>query len=187
VHVVATFDSPVRAMQAVAYLRGVGLRARATTVSGSIVPAVHVLVPTSREADKAKAELNKFASPADLAAAVLGKTEDDQWERQALPDLSKLPGYLAPPCPGCGRPLPLDSRVTACPKCAAPVDVPALIVKYHGPEKLAQCYDPALFGSDAQLTFEEPCTCGYDLHGLPRQGVCPECGASYTKRGVDEW
>ena len=55
-------------MQAVAYLRGVGLRARATTVSGNIVPAVHVLVPTSREADKAKAELNKFASPADLAA-----------------------------------------------------------------------------------------------------------------------
>jgi hypothetical protein len=111
VHVVATLDSPVRAMQAVAFLRSLGLRARATTVSGSIVPSVQVLVPTSREADRALAELAKFASPADLAAAVSGKGEGDQWEQQALPDLSKLPAYLAPPCPGCRVVLPLDSKL----------------------------------------------------------------------------
>jgi predicted amidophosphoribosyltransferase len=101
--------------------------------------------------------------------------------------LSKLEGYLAPPCPGCGKVLPLDSKLAACPRCKAAVDVAALIVKFHGPEKLAQCYGPGMLSSESEMVMDETCGCGYDLHGLPRRGLCPECGAPFSKRGVDEW
>jgi len=177
VHTVATYDSPVRAMQAVAYLRSHNLHARASSISGSIVPVVTVYLNSQREANCARTILSKM--PRDVPVTNL--------ESQSLPDLSRLPAYLAPPCPNCKRPLPLDAAITACPHCSTPVDTPAIIVKYHGPEKLMQCYPDDHLAIESDMMPEISCPCGYDLHGLPRKGICPECGTKYEKPGLQDW
>jgi len=61
------------------------------------------------------------------------------WERVAKHlDLSLLdPEACAITCPACGGDLPLDNQITACPDCAAPVDIIQRLVDTHGPDALA--------------------------------------------------
>lgn len=117
---------------------------------------------------------------------------DDAWESEIVePDLSRLDPSLAPACPGCGAVLPLDRPVDACPACSFDVDVPELIAAQHGPAALADCYPEAddgleLGGLERGLgALPLGCTsCGYPLGGLPGEGTCPECGASYGKIAI---
>jgi hypothetical protein len=100
------------------------------------------------------------------------------------PDLSTLDPALAPHCPGCDAPLPLDSSLASCPACAHDIDVAELIARQHGPEALEHCYGEQEATLDAaaveRLTLLCP-RCQYSLGGLPRASTCPECGHAYDK------
>jgi predicted RNA-binding Zn-ribbon protein involved in translation (DUF1610 family) len=113
------------------------------------------------------------------------------WEDRCVPDLSRLDPLLLPPCPSCGRTLPADAAIEACPACGAPVDVAGLIADLHGPEVIQSLLDP----DDAEdwitdemldLAAADCPSCGYPLDGLAHRGRCPECGAGYDKRSMLE-
>lgn len=131
-----------------------------------------------------------FSKQFDEAREILRTTDwsalpDEALEgAEELPDLSVLDPALAPACPGCAAALPLDAALESCPGCAEPVDVAELIAQMHGPEALAECYEPAETvleaGALERLTLLCP-RCQYVLSGLPRAGACPECGHVYDK------
>lgn len=168
-------------MQAVSYLHGHGIDAQCGAASVGLQPGIQVFVTNQSDAKRAK----QLLSNVDLVKVF--NSEFDLVGSQT-PDLTRLPGYLAPPCPKCKKTLPLRNDITTCPACNTPCtaeDIADLVVHYHGPEKLLQCYpDDAV--ANAQYKFLE-CQCGYDLKGLPPRGKCPECGAQYEKRRAYEW
>jgi hypothetical protein len=102
-------------------------------------------------------------------------------------DLSGLDPAMAPACPACRETLPLDANLQTCPSCGGGVDVPELIALEHGPEALDGCYEGPEPGVAAELIERLDLFCGrcsYRLRGLPRAGVCPECGAEYDKPAI---
>lgn len=111
---------------------------------------------------------------------------DHGWEVQALPDLTRLPAHLIPPCPSCAKPLLLLAGDRACPSCGIIVDLVALVIQRHGPEALIICYpdedDNDANASDLTESSVQCAQCRYSLTGLPRRGVCPECGVTYDKQ-----
>ncbi len=120
-----------------------------------------------------------------LHSGGLASDADDQH-----PNLLLLDPGLAPPCPACAATLPMRADATACPACALPVDVVELIVLTHGPEALADAYDPVPILDDASAPFVPTrCRrCDYVLLGLITVGVCPECGEHFDKEdAVQAW
>lgn len=101
---------------------------------------------------------------------------EGELDDHATPDLSMLDPSMAPPCPNCSGPLPLDASITECPNCAQPVDVAALIVDAHGPEALGACYEVSM-SSDEIMGFhatDSPCAaCGGPIS---ERGACGWCG-----------
>ena len=196
---VRRYASPILAQQAAAYLRRHGIVA---TVVGHLSPfpgtEMHlfptpgrpltgsgpfaVVIDRAAQRDDAARLLDEFdRSPAEV---------EEGWEAESLPDLSLLDPALAPPCPACGEALPLEAALEACPACGAEVDVCALLADRRGPELLAACIpapEAPDLPEDVLARAELSCpTCGYALRGLPHEGVCPECGERYSKRGMLE-
>lgn len=125
-----------------------------------------VLLGTPSDANLASYLLEQWKSePVEL---------DGELDEQALPDLAVLEASMAPPCPGCEKPLPLDATLTVCPGCQTPVDVASLIVDLHGPEALDACYEPS------------PSTEELLAMGAPDR-VCRACGGPVDERGSCPW
>lgn len=101
-------------------------------------------------------------------------------------DLSRLSPALRVMCPACDA--SLDPRLgvdgtIAC-ACGARHDVVELIVNQHGPEALEGCTASleSLGDSPTLMHATVKCVhCGYELEGLARRGICPECGKPYDK------
>lgn len=106
------------------------------------------------------------------------------WEGEASPDLSRLDPDLWPHCPACGETIDPVVTPAACAACAAEADAVDLILEQHGPDALASCYTDAA-DDLAEVTLESfrfACgSCQYSLDGLGLEGLCPECGAPFSK------
>lgn len=196
---VRRYASPILAQHAAAYLRRHGIVA---TVVGHIsaFPGVEthlfpmpgrrlagagqfaVVIDSAAQREDAELLLDEFdRTPAEV---------DEGWEAESLPDLSLLDPGLAPPCPSCGEALPLEAALEACPACGAEVDVCSLLADRYGPELLEACIatpEAPDLPDDVLERAELSCpACGYALRGLAHEGVCPECGERYSKRGMLE-
>ncbi|MCC6970728.1 MAG: hypothetical protein IT434_10955 [Phycisphaerales bacterium] len=118
------------------------------------------------------------------AECVLGLAS--QAAEEAEIDLSKLSPALRVACPACER--ELDPRLAvegtiAC-ACGARHDIVELIVNQHGPEALEGCTTTREAADDAPTLMHATVKCihcGYELEGLARRGICPECGKPYDK------
>lgn len=179
--IVARYSNPITARQAAAYLTANGVIATSAPVVDPFQPGAVVEIGSKGLIGRAKDLIRHF----DL----LEPQYQESLESQAEPDLSKLPRALLPPCPSCGRPLPPDASVHACPGCGVAVNVVELIVELHGPEALGACFPVEPDADTGDLTDEQlervelACThCKYSLAGLENTGVCPECGGAYDKR-----
>jgi hypothetical protein len=172
--VVGRFATSIEAMHFVAYLREAGIPDARIFNQGEPYPGLLGIDVAVGSADAAR-----------------GRSLFDEFKRtpptrgldpeDAKPDLSLLDESLAPPCPGCGRTLPLED-ISRCPRCGAGVDVAELIVGRHGPEALAPCYPPPLTPDEEAPDLQSHCpSCAYSLVDLPRTGVCPECGLPFDK------
>lgn len=101
-------------------------------------------------------------------------------------DLSKLSPALRVACPACER--ALDPRLAvestiAC-ACGARHDAIELIVNQHGPEALESCTESLESSGESPTLMHATVKCvhcGYELEGLARRGICPECGKDYDK------
>lgn len=185
-HFLTRFESLVQAESAARYLRENGILAKVMGHGDALggLPLTlsrhrgqFVLMIAARaDEDAAKLLLEEFHSePIELEA---------RWEDEALPDLSQLDPDLAPPCPSCGRLLPLDSSLEHCPGCGAAVDVLGLLVERHGPELIASLTPAEDEAALADLIERAPLCClrcGYPLAGLAVRGRCPECGGDFDK------
>lgn len=101
-------------------------------------------------------------------------------------DWSKLSPALRVACPACEAildPRDADEGTIRC-ACGASHDVAELILDQHGPEAFEGCTmgrgapgePPVLMHAIVKCVH-----CGYELEGLARRGVCPECGKDYDK------
>lgn len=101
-------------------------------------------------------------------------------------DLSKLAASLRVSCPVCNATLDprgaSDGRLTCA--CGTTHDAIDLIVDQHGPEALEGCTSGSVVEKDAPTLMHATVkcvNCGYELEGLARRGICPECGKEYDK------
>jgi rubrerythrin len=176
------YDSPIPANQAADFLRSRGIPAEVVGDTDAFGGMAKVFgmgvydVVTLRQED------------ADEAARLLAEIPEDAFPAEVTtdapaPDLSRLDPQLAPPCPACNNPLPLESDLDMCPACGEPVDVAALIVERHGPEALSDCYDDETAEALPPRAPGRPAcpACGYSLDGLGARGHCPECGAQFPQ------
>ena len=195
----ARYANHIIAHSAAAHLRANGIQA---TVVGDMlaeapsarllgVHCVDVVIASSEDLGRARELLREFHEhPATL---------DDDWEMDTAPDLSRADPALAPACPACERQLPLDAAIEACPECQAPANVVDLILRAHGPDALARCYDaddqdPALDTPNRPRlgsAFMEPIapvsgamtracrSCRRTLDSDQTRGRCPSCGTLY--------
>lgn len=99
---------------------------------------------------------------------------EGELDDQATPDLSELDPELAPPCPKCAMPLPLDASLAECPACGQAVDVAELIVDKHGPEALDACYEASV-SSDELMELGTP------------DSACAACGGPTDEHGACGW
>ena len=187
-HRVRSYTSPVEALGAAIYLWRAGVPAGVIPVRGG-----GSLAPTSDRSAQRLGLYDVMISSKDqsaLAAQLLAEMDaspaefEHGWEQtQARPDLSRLDPSLAPNCPGCDKPLPMQADLTRCRACKREVDVAGLIVERHGPEALADAYDDVpMIPEEFMRQAPVPCPkCAYPLDGLPLEGVCPECGTGYRK------
>lgn len=182
--VVAQFASPYLAQLAIMHLWTHGVMAR-TTLPSPFHNWVALYVIDVRQRDRARDLLAQYQMERPRPEA--------GWELHTHPELARFdPQSLASfdvRCPRCDAPLPVHgpdgAETRACPACAAPVDLPELIVLRHGPEALAACYPDDIDVLDDDALREIPILCpecGYSLAGLGGVGVCPECAAAYDKR-----
>jgi len=169
------------AMQAVAardYLLQHGVPASVVGGNADVSPlglvrgggAYEVLLGRREDAELAQYLLEQHS---DEPLAVEGTLDE-----HAVPDLSALDPALAPPCPACGRGLPLDGSVRACQACGHGVDVAAEVVRLHGPEVLADCYEDGPTSDEllaaASGRHGSCASCGYQLGADDDR--CPSCG-----------
>lgn len=185
------YESAVRADQAAAFLRRHGILAGAVhhniDFSGGMVAKFsgsgHGVSVIAKEQEAVARELlNEFeALPEDA--------DDDLWEADSVPDLTRLDPAMLPACPSCGETLPADATLERCPACGAEVDVAGLVAAKHGPEALAACYDEPepVEELDADLiarTAIDCPNCSYALEGVGMRGRCPECGEGFDKEDI---
>lgn len=182
---VARYSSEVVAEAAAAFLRAGGVPAAvvghhlAETASREVLGlrSLDVIVPASAYAALGRALIERFNSErAEL---------DEDWELRTTPDLAMLDASFAPDCPACGAPLPMDASLERCPACTAIVDVVEEIVRRHGPEALAGCFEadepvPEPAHSMAALPMTCP-SCGAAMHDSSIRGRCPSCGSLYDR------
>lgn len=192
------YDSPIEANDAAMWLLRHGVLASVVGEhAASLGPyagftarhgvgAHTVAIALERQRELAAELLNELAAePAQFEAG---------WEELSVPDLRRLDPEHLPLCPACGKTLPADASVTHCPACGLDVDVLGLIAAQHGPEVIEPLLSagperPAaeLFSDDALTAMAADCAgCAYPLDGLPREGVCPECGRAYDKARIVE-
>jgi len=108
-------------------------------------------------------------------------------DEASIPDLSLLDPRTPAPCPACTAQLPLDRALASCPSCGVSVDVLAILLERHGPEILSACYtvEPVPILDEVLDAAGLHCpVCHYSLQGLPKEGVCPECGMRYSKAAL---
>ena len=174
---IARYTSEFVAQAAAEFLRSEGVAAE--VVGGMLAEApssrspglsgfeVVLLLPAERSRATLLLEEFHLQGPASLA----------DWEDQTLPDLSRLDPALAPPCDACGTPLPLDPLLDQCPACQAPADVLEQLLRAHGPEALALCFD----GDEP----DAPSSGAAQPRGPHAPLACPSCGAAlHSKAGM---
>lgn len=175
------FENPLRAQLAADFLCEGGVPARVVgqhvnATMGLDFPWFRVdLVIASREQEgDARRLLAEFEA--------LPAIDDEEWERQALPDLSRLPDSVTLACPACGAGLPHDASLESCPSCAAQIDMLDIAVRTAGIDRLKACFDdPSVLSFLLHHDADRCATCGYDVTGLPSRGRCPECGGLFDR------
>ena len=181
--IVARYASPLLAEAAAEFLRQSSIAARSMgrlggdgimgTTGGGVF---EVAVLVNEQASPARELLQRFNE---------SKPElDPDWEQTTEPDLTKLDPRHRPVCPTCGRLIAVRPDLSACPSCSAPADLLELIVEQHGPDALAPCYTDQAQDLPDDLIESAPLscpTCHCPLDGLEPEGICPECGAAYSK------
>ncbi len=141
-HPVRRFSSALDAQLAAAELKANGIEA---TVAGS---PLQMLGPYTGSATGTphvvsignKADVERARQMID---AMQHREPDLGWESQAEPDLACLDPNLRIACPQCRYDLLGLGDEGTCPECGEAFDLLSLVVSQHGPEALADCYDPA--------------------------------------------
>jgi len=147
----------------------VGGNLDAATMWGRGSGAYEVVLGSKGDAELAVMLLEQFKNePAEY---------DDGLDDQALPDLGVLEDAMAPPCPACGRLLPLDASIARCPFCESVVDVASLIVDRHGPEALAPCYEATPSAEEIMAWSDD----------APSATPCRVCGGPVDERHACAW
>lgn len=181
---IARYSSEFVAQAAAEFLRSEGVAAE--VVGGMLAEA-----PSSRSPGLSGFEV-VLLHPAERSRATLlleefhlqGPASLADWEDQTLPDLSRLDPALAPPCAACGTLLPLDPHLDQCPACEAPADVLEQLLRVHGPEALALCFDAddpdgappgAAHGRGPAAALSCP-SCGSALESKAGMQTCRSCG-----------
>lgn len=141
---------------------------------------VALYITSQRHEERANELLDDYVNP----------NLPDDWESDAIPDLTRLDPALIPNCPNCDATLDPTLPFGPCPRCAADLDIPSLIISTHGPEALLPCYphlDPTdTLSDDEILSVDLDCArCARPLDDLPAiTGSCPRCNLPFDRREI---
>lgn len=186
-HKIASYNSHTLAHIHAAHLRSQGIMAGVLgenlanvdpLFAGLFQSGYELYIATQRHADRAQQLIDALGTP----------ELPDNWEHDAVPDLTKLDPNHIPDCPTCGKQLDPSKPLGPCPRCGKKSDLAQLVINAHGPEAMVNCYthlDPAtdLSDDDIRSVPLDCMRCQTPLDDQPTiRGHCPRCSLPFDRR-----